>query len=366
MELLIDQVNKDQKIKELIGKNNDLENYFRNSNIQQLFFDNDLILRKFTPAAMKQFKLDEGDIGRSIYELKNNLRFPSFIKNINWVLATSNILEKEIQTMDLCWYQMNIIPNLKEEDYQPNGVIITFIDITHRVKDLKEQEKIIAEYETLLDTISHDIRNRLTGMLLSVEMLKDSDFEDKEEIKCFSETIENGINKIKIIINELFDSRDQKRKYEAVDELLNIENILEDVKFALINEIFKANATISCEVNTSEIVFPRRHLRSIIYNLVSNALKFRSSDRVPEVIIKTYREDNFLVISVRDNGIGIDPSNLEDIFSKYFRIEDSVEGSGVGLHLVKTLVTRAGGKVAVNSQLGVGTEFKIYLKTSCN
>lgn len=365
MELTKVKPTKDQKIKKLKDKNADSENYFRNTIIPQLFFDKDLILRKFTPSAMKQFKLTQDDIGHSILEIKNNLRYPSLLKNINWVISTSKIFEKEIQTSDLRWYQMNIIPYLKKTDNNEKGVIITFIDITNRIKDLKGQEKIISEYETLLDTISHDIKNRLTSMLLSIQMLSESDFEDKDEIKFYLETLANGVNKINLIIGELFDSRNQKHKYEAVDELLNIENILEDVKFALINEIAKTNATITCEVNSSEIVFPRRQLRSIIYNLVSNAIKFRSPERSPEIFITTTREDNYIIISIKDNGIGIDPSKHGDIFSKFFRIDESVEGSGIGLHLVKTLVSNAGGKVEIESQLGVGTEFKIYLKSTC-
>lgn len=359
------ELTKNQKIKELTDRNDDLENYFRNTIIPQLFFDKDLMLRKFTPAAMKQFKLTQGDIGRSIFDVENNFRYNSLIQNINWVISTKKILQKEIQTSDLRWYQMNIIPYLRKIDNKTNGVIITFIDITNRIKDLKGQEKIISEYETLLDTISHDLKNRLTGMLLSIQVLNESDFEDKDEIKYYLETLTNGVNKINLIISELFDSRNQKHKYEAVDELLNIENILEDVKFALINEIAKSNATVTCEVNSSEIVFPRRQLRSIIYNLISNAIKFRSSVRNPEIFIRTTKDDNHIIISIKDNGIGIDPSKHGDVFSKFFRIDESVEGSGIGLHLVKTLISNAGGKVEIESQLGLGTEFKIYLKSKC-
>ncbi|HSF56058.1 MAG TPA: ATP-binding protein [Algoriphagus sp.] len=359
-------ITKDQEITELKELNNDLENYFSNTIIPQLFFDEDLILRKFTPPAMKQFKLTKQDIGRSIHEIDNNLRHTSIIENIERVIATSKILEKEIQTTDFNWYQMNILPCINKRDKKPNGVILTFVNITNRIRDLKEQEKIISEYETLLDTVSHDIRNGMTGMLLSVQLLVDSDLDDKDEIKYYSGIIENGIKKIKLIIGDLFESSSQKHKYKALDEILNIENILEDVKLTLINEIYKSNATISYEVNHSEVVFPRRELRSIIYNLVSNSLKFKSPDRNPEIFIKTVKEGKFIIISVKDNGIGIDPSKHEDIFSKYFRVEFSVEGSGIGLHLVKTLVTNAGGKVEIESKLGEGTEFKIYLKQNIN
>jgi two-component system, OmpR family, phosphate regulon sensor histidine kinase PhoR len=355
----------EQKIKDLITRNEDLENYFRNTIIPQMFFDKDLILRKFTPAALKQFKLSEESLNRSIHDLDNNLCYPSIVQNIKWVMATSNILEKEVQTTDLSWYQMNITPYLSKTNNEPNGVLITFIDISNRIKDLKEQEKLNAEYETLLDTIAHDIKNRLTSMVLSIQMLKESDFKNIEEVKEDLDTLDRGVNKINMIIGELFQARNQKFKYEAMAELLNIETILEDVKVALINEISTSNARLNFEVNCSEIVFPRRQLRSIIYNLVSNSIKYQSPNRNPEIIIKTDQEDNYAIISVKDNGIGIEPSKHKKVFSKFYRAEEKEVGWGIGLHLVKTLVTNAGGKVEVNSVFGEGSEFKIYLRTKC-
>lgn len=355
-------LSKDQKIAKLTELNNELENYFANTIIPQLFFDQEMILRKFTPPAMKQFKLTQADLGRSIHDLKNTLRHDSIIDNIQRVLDTSKILEKEIQTDDKRWYQLNILPCFDKDDKKLYGVILTFVNITNRIRDLKEQEKVINQYETLLDTVSHDIRNGLTSMALSVQILHDLEAEDKKDIKFYSKKIENGIKKIKIIIGDLVESTGDRHKYKAEAELLTLENVLEDVKFALISEIFESNSTITYEVEQSEIIFPRRELRSIIYNLVSNAIKFKSPDRNPEIFISSYKKGQFVVISVKDNGIGIAPGKQKNIFTKYFRVEDSVEGSGIGLHLVKTLVSKAGGKVEVVSKTGSGSEFKIFLK----
>jgi two-component system, OmpR family, phosphate regulon sensor histidine kinase PhoR len=125
-----------------------------------------------------------------------------------------------------------------------------------------------------LDTVSHDIKNGLTGMLLSVQLLNDLDEVDIKEIKFYAKKIGNGINRIKLILDDFRESDSKRHKYKAEEELLNIESILEDVKFALIDEIHETNTTITYEVNHSEIVFARRELRSIIYNLVSNSIKF--------------------------------------------------------------------------------------------
>src|SRR5665213_703810 len=96
-----------------IVQNDELENYFRNTIIPQLFVDGELKLQKFTPPAMKQFNLSARDVGRSINDIKDNFRFPSIVDNIQYVIKSNEILEKEIQTTDLRWYQMNIIPYVK-------------------------------------------------------------------------------------------------------------------------------------------------------------------------------------------------------------------------------------------------------------
>jgi two-component system phosphate regulon sensor histidine kinase PhoR len=357
-------VNKNNQIKELTAQNADLENYFRNTIIPQLFIDANLILRKFTPPAMKQFKLSPEDVGKPLHDVINNFRFPSLIENINWVIDTKEILEKEIQTTDLRWYQMNILPYITQIDDTPNGVIITFVEITRRIKDLQEQEKLISDHETLLDTISHDIKNPLTNLLLSVEMLTNSSSENPNEFKPILEIIKKGIEKLQNIINDLTETRkDVEHKYKAIDELLNLEHIIEDVRWALIDSIKNSGAVITSELNVSEIFFSRRKIRSIIHNLVSNAIKFKSPDRKSEIFIRSIQDGDSVIISVKDNGIGVDAEKQKSIFEKYYRIDNSIEGSGIGLHLVKELVSNAGGKIVLESQLNVGTEFRIYLKT---
>ncbi|MBA2583246.1 MAG: HAMP domain-containing histidine kinase, partial [Bacteroidetes bacterium] len=116
------------------------------------------------------------------------------------------------------------------------------------------------------------------------------------------------------------------------------------------------------KINVSQITFSRRKLRSIIYNLVNNSIKYKSPDRKPEVFINTEYEKGFIVITVKDNGMGISSDKKEAIFSKYFRVENNIEGTGIGLYLVNEIVKNAGGKISVESEPGKGTEFKIYLK----
>ncbi|WP_301922440.1 ATP-binding protein [Ferruginibacter sp.] len=355
---------KNQQIKDLIEHNDELENYFSNTIIPQLFVDGELKLQKFTPPAMKQFNLSAHDIGKPIADIKDNFRFPSILDNIQHVIESKKILEKEIQTTDLRWYQMNIIPYVIMKQNTTDGVIITFVEITMRINDLKEQEKMVADHEILLDTISHDIKNPLANLVFAIELFKDVTPNDEKEFQSLLKIVDSALTKMHKLIKELTEVREEEHKYKAQEELLNFEHILEDVRLTLNDNIIAANAIIISEINISEITFSRRKLRTIVYNLINNAIKFKSAERQPKIIVTTSKEGDFTVISVKDNGIGIDESKLEAIFSKYYRLENAIEGSGIGLYLVKEIVRNAGGKVLVESQLNKGTDFQVYLKTA--
>lgn len=353
---------KNQQIRELTQHNELLENYFRNTIIPQLFVDGSLKLQKFTPPAMKQFSLEDTDVGRNINEIKDNFRFPSIVDNIQRVIDTREILEKEIQTTDLRWYQMNIIPYVRSADDKTDGVIITFVEITSRIKDLKEQEQLLADYELLLDTISHDIRNPLANLVVAIGLFKKVSPGDEKQFQSLLKIVDTALSKMHKLIKDLTEERKSGHKYKAEEELLNFEHILEDVRLTLSDNITASQAVISSEIKVSEITFSRRKLRTVVYNLISNAIKFRAESRNPHINVRTYREGDFAVISVKDNGLGIEDSKRDAVFSKYCRLGDKVEGSGIGLYLVREIVTNAGGRVLVESDVDKGTEFKVYLK----
>lgn len=351
------------RIQELTDHNDLLENYFRNTIIPQLFVDGDLKLQKFTPPAMKQFSLADSDVGRHIDDIKDNFRFPSIVENIQHVIDSSEILEKEIQTTDLRWYQMNIIPYVRARDQKSDGVIITFVEITMRIKDLKEQEKLLADYEILLDTISHDIKNPLTNLVLAIDLFKRVSPNDENKFQSLLKIVDGALSTMHTVIKELTEERKSGYKYRTEDELLNFEHILEDVRLTLSDNIRASNATITSNIEVSELTFSRRKIRTVLYNLINNAIKFKAPDRDPKIEVSTSCEGEFIVISVKDNGSGIDKENLEPIFAKYYRTANEIEGTGIGLHLVKEIVHSCGGKVSVDSVVNEWTEFKIYLKS---
>lgn len=183
-----------------------------------------------------------------------------------------------------------------------------------------------------------------------------------EKFPALLENVERSLTDIKKVVNELVDSRWSKQRYQSAEELVDLQNILEDVRLALAAQIQESGAIIKEDLAISEITFVRRKLRSVIYNLLNNAIKFTPANRNPEILIRSYEEDGFMVISVADNGIGISEADQESIFEKFQRISPAVDGSGVGLYLVNTIVLSSGGKITLESKLDKGSDFKVFLK----
>ena len=358
-----------QQIQELIELNDELENYFRNTLIPQLFVDANLILRKFTPPAMKQFRFSPDHIGRPMEEMIDNIRYSTIIENIREVIDTGQIFEKEIQTTDLRWFQMDIIPYLVKKENRLNGVIITFVDITDRMEVLRELEKLNASHETFIYSVSHDLKAPLANIEGLVQHLIQTSGElmeiggaDTKEQKTIAAMLDESVKTMRNIINDLSEITKIEGKYKGKVETVRFEKILNEVKMTIKDKINESKARIHIEIKEPEIEFSRKNLRSIIYNLLSNAIKYRSPARVPEILIKTHIENGYVQISVKDNGLGMDEDKIDLIFEPFTRFEKEVEGTGIGLYLVKKIVENEGGKIIVNSKIGKGSEFKVLLK----
>ncbi len=357
------QLNKTQNVEDLIELNEELEDYFINTINPQLFVDADLILRKYTPRAMTLFKFSPAHIGRPMSELVDNIRYSTLIENIQEVIGSGEIFEKEIQTTDLRWFQMNIIPYIIRKENRSNGVIITFVDITERIEDLRELERLNAAHETFIYSVSHDLKAPL-GNIESLMLIFNQAAKDSKDQKNIAEMLGKSVQTMRKIIDELSEITKIEANYEEVTETVKFNQILNDVEIILRDKMLESEAAIHTDIKESDIICSRKNLRSIIYNLLSNAIKYRSPSRTPEIFIKTETENGDVVISIKDNGLGIPPDKLEQIFDKFTRVEKNVAGSGIGLYLVKKIVDNLQGKISVNSTVGEGSEFIIHLKAN--
>jgi signal transduction histidine kinase len=147
-------------------------------------------------------------------------------------------------------------------------------------------------------------------------------------------------------------------------EALSLINVIETIKNNLHTQIVESSAMIISDIasDNDTLYTIKSYLQSILYNLVSNSIKYRSDNRNPIIRISCIKQKERTVISVVDNGNGIDLAMFQkQLFGLYKRFDLSKEGRGLGLHMTKTQVEALGGEIKVESELGKGTTFTITL-----
>lgn len=350
--------------RQLRNLNFDLANYFSNTIIPQLFVDADLILRIFTPPAMKQFSLTSDHVGRNIADVKDNLRYPYVVEDIQDVINNTNrILEKEVQTTDGRWFQMNIVPYIEHEQDRINGVIITFVDITKRLLSIRNLEKLNSQYETLLYALSHDIRQPISAISLIGDGLRIAyQKNDSAQFEKMIGTLKETTRSLDSLVEDFTSGRVEEKEAAAVAKGSNIEEICEDIINALRVEIKEKKIKVTTDLKVAEIQFPKNSLRSVIYNLVHNAVKFSDPEKESSIRIATEEVPGFVIFCVQDNGLGIPEKHQREVFQKSTRLINHIHGTGMGLYVVKRMIEANEGRIKLQSKEGVGSTFKVFFR----
>lgn len=353
------------KNKELVEINDDLNNYFRSNINGQLFINNDLELMKFSPGAVKHINLLDSDIGRPISHISTNIKFDTILEDTKNVIAHGVVVSKEIETTSGKWYQVMIMPYLLSSN-KSNGAIITFNDISE-LKDVQYELnrknlsllRINADLDHFIHAASHDLLAPLGNIESSIEMLNDLKIGDTN-FSNFLFIINSSIKTFRSLITDIAIIAKVESEM-LVTEKVDINEVITNIEWSLQDKIALSGAKIIRKLDVGEIFFSRKNLRSILFNLISNAVKFRG-EQPPVISVSTFMERDYCVITVEDNGIGIPENELEKIFYMYGRLHQDIEGSGIGLYLAKKIIDATDGNIEVKSIPGTGTKFTIFLK----
>ena len=210
---------------------------------------------------------------------------------------------------------------------------------------------------------SHDLKspiNNIEGLmtLLKEEVLQ---YNNKDCVEVINR-IDSSLLSVKKTINNLTDVlKVQRNPYEDKVQL-NFETLLKEIIFENEELIRKADAIIETDFGVEAINYSRTGLKSILYNLVSNAVKYRSDKRQSLIKVRTFIKDSNVVLTVEDNGLGMDiVKHREKIFGIFKRLNDTVEGSGIGLYIIKRLIEENGGTIDVSSEVDKGSVFTIII-----
>ncbi|WP_299706380.1 CHASE domain-containing protein [uncultured Pontibacter sp.] len=325
-------------------------------------------------------------VGKNLREAHAELLHQGIFEEIDKVFETGTpYVGKEVPliidrhnngTLTESFFNIAVQPLLDSKG-KPEAVLIFAVEVTELVQ---ARTKLVSTNEELsyknvelqrtnndLDnfvyTASHDLKSPIANMEGLTNLLRDIlpgklDDEDQQVLDMLAD----AIDKLKQTVADLAEITKVQKELHAKVEPLVFEQVLQDVMDDIDGLIKETDATVQADFKVKELLYARKNLRSIVYNLVSNAIKYRDPQRDPEVRINTFAEGDFVVLQVQDNGLGIKKGQQHKLFNMFKRLHNHVEGTGIGLYIVKRIIENNGGRIEVESELGEGTTFRVYFR----
>ncbi|TDT43728.1 PAS domain S-box-containing protein [Maribacter spongiicola] len=252
-------------------------------------------------------------------------------------------------------------------------------EVDHRTKELASSnlklEKMNKELQSFAYISSHDLQEPLRKIQMFAEVLMDNEYDQLSTSgKVKFEKIQSAANRMQALINDLL-SYSRTDTEQRVFETIDLKDLVEDIKNDLGEELSKKEGTILLK-NSCQLEVVHFQFRQLIYNLLSNSIKYSKADVPPvitvesEVIKKAKSIDpglsntkEYVQITITDNGIGFEEQFSEKIFEVFQRLHSKQEyvGTGIGLAIVKKIVQNHAGVISARGELNKGSVFTIVL-----
>lgn len=266
-------------------------------------------------------------------------------------------------------YYVKLVPEFNVENKEVKSILSVSTDITqlkNAEQKLLDKNKILSEIYDRMDNFVHAVAHDLRTPLVNLKMLADlsKQTQKEEEREEFMRMIGNSVTKLDNTLNGLIRiievANESQISYREADFNEITKGVLQEFEAAIdqhdvsIDTHFEDCPTIS---------YADVYLNSILQNLISNAIKYRHPQRKPHISLSTTCTREYVILSVADNGQGFNIEAVrKNLFKPFKRFHHTTSGKGVGLYIIKYMIERNGGMIEVDSQLGEGTEFTLYLR----
>jgi PAS domain S-box-containing protein len=227
----------------------------------------------------------------------------------------------------------------------------------------KELETRNEELEEFAHFASHDLKAPVINLKTLSQLINSHHIAEGQDRELFGK-LKSSIDQLHRRTNALNKMVDFKTiLINKETQKLQFDEVLAQVEKSLISQIDEAQAVIKSDFSeVPEIDYPALQLKSVVQNLLTNALKYKSPERPLSIELYTRIEDGHIVFSIQDNGLGFDTDVSKDnAYGQVSRFHDHIEGSGLGLYMVKSVARAHGGRVEIKSKPGEGSLFKVYL-----
>ena len=215
--------------------------------------------------------------------------------------------------------------------------------------------------------MTHELKTPIASISLAAQMLNDNSVNKSEQMmKHLGNVINDESKRLRFLVEKvlqmsMFDRKKAVFKKTELDLNEMVENIANS--FTLRVEHTGGKVYTDIEAIDSAIYVDEVHFQNVIFNLMDNAVKYRKTDEALNITMKTWNDDKFLYLSIKDTGMGMKKENLKKIFDKFYRVHTGnvhdVKGFGLGLAYVKKVVDLHDGEIKVESEFGKGTKFTL-------
>ena len=297
---------------------------------------------------------------KNIFNTVDNIKHSNTLnKNDN---KSDNALQKreniENDSVDLNKYNENLLCriNMISEKAERNMRINM-----RKIENEKENVK------SLVTDISHQLKTPLANVELYNTLLAEEGISDEERLE-FLETEGIAIEKLKMLVDSLINiSRLEADMISINKKEENLKECIESAISSVKADAAKKNITIKNEIKEDCILaIDRKWTTEAIFNLLDNAVKYTAPNG--KINLSLDNGINYFALNIEDNGIGIDSSEYNDIFKRFYRSRNDIvqneKGSGVGLYLVRKIMNLQDGNVMVSSEKGKGSTFTLYFSKS--
>ena len=286
-------------------------------------------------------------------------------------LAAQN--EELIQSQEEISSQRDLVAQQNENLEQARQII----EIQHQTlieknegleQEIQRRTKELVDYNHQLEQFafisSHNLRAPIARILGLGNLLELQ--HTKEDERTIQKNLIHSARELDRVVKDLNTIVDVRKRSNTIITEIDVREEIDLVLLNLEREILETNAAIQIEVEQMpKLRTVKPYFDSIIMNLISNAIKYRKVDTKPHIQVSVARQNNFVCFTIKDNGLGIDLStSRHKLFTLYSRFHDHVDGKGLGLCMVKTQVESLGGKIEVQSEVNVGTTFRVFVKPS--
>ncbi|MDB5233105.1 MAG: hypothetical protein JWR44_98 [Hymenobacter sp.] len=269
-------------------------------------------------------------------------------------------------------------PRRNERD-KVDGILVFVFEVTEQVRTRQQAQGLAAELTTaneqlvrtnvdldnFIYTASHDLKapiSNIEGLLYLLQEELPAEVAQDAEVGPTLARMLDAVERFKRTIAHLTEVSKLQKEHAPATTLVNLAAVVEDVRQDLLPLLQAAGAKLFIDVSAlPPVQFSEKNLRSIVFNLLSNAVKYRHPDRTPHLDLRAHVRPGHTVLEVHDNGLGLAEHHLPKLFGMFQRFHDHVDGTGIGLYMVKRMVENAGGRIEVHSQLGAGTTFFVFL-----